>query len=204
MRQLTSKLYTLLILISCFSSISCNSTPDKEIKEPVLLNADNEKVMGADKTKIYNFNEGCVETFKKIDFSSLCFTDEHTPPYSTGDMSFMKNRCQYTLADGQIKLGIVFKDYSTTKPEEVNDRLNSERKAYMMTEKLMYKNIQIIEDFKYSAVISENSLADSNVKKLTIFFNNIVIFIEADKNNCAATNDSLLKTGQIVLESVIE
>lgn len=191
-----------LIFFLCFSFISCNNKNEKN--KNTILNENDEKAINTDNTKIYSLIKDCPETFKKINFSSLCFTDENTPIYKTGDMSFMKNRCQYTLADGQIELAIVFKDYSNTKSEEVNDRLNAEKKAYMMTEKMMYKKNEIVEDFNYYAVISENSLSNPNVKKLTILFNNIAIYIETDKNNCTAKDDELLKMGQLVLESIIE
>lgn len=191
-----------LIFFLCYSFISCNNKNEK--KDNTLFNENDEKISNTENTKIYSLKEDCPEAFKKINFSSLCFTNENTPVYKTGDMSFMKNRCQYTLADGQIELGIVFKDYSNTKSEEVNDRLNSEKQAYMMNEKMMYKNNKIIEGFKYYAVISENSLSNPNVKKLTILFNNIAIYIETNKNYCTAKDDELLNMGQLVLESILE
>ncbi|TVZ15505.1 hypothetical protein [Maribacter sp. MAR_2009_72] len=206
MKNSINKILKALLVIFCvFSFISCNNKKGKNEKnENTLLIENDDRVTNTDNPTIYSLKEDCPETFKKINFSSLCFTDENTPVYKTGDMSFTKNRCQFTLADGQVELGIVFKDYSNTKPEETNDRLNSEKQAYIMTEKMMFKNNKIVEDFKYYAVISENNLSNPEVKKLTILFNNIAIYIETNKNYCVAKDNELLNMGQLVLESIIE
>ncbi|MFI8380298.1 hypothetical protein [Leeuwenhoekiella sp. NPDC079379] len=199
------KFLKLLILV-VFVSVSltfCKSNNDEKAKiEEAQEYIDAEENSTAKDSKLYSLTTSCPDLIKAIDFSSLCFTDEKNPPYTTGDMSSMNNRCQITLADGELVLGILFKDYSGLDSEEIQMRNEAEKQAFMQMNKMEFKNAKVLKNLGDYAILNEAYLNDPDLKRLSIRLNNLSITIETNKNFCTGSNEELEKMGKLVLESI--
>ncbi|WP_028375069.1 hypothetical protein [Leeuwenhoekiella sp. MAR_2009_132] len=197
-----SKLLFLLGAVSASLTYCKNNTEDKAKIDEVIEYKDVEQTSSAKDSKLYSLTTSCPDMINAIDFSTLCFTDEKNPPYTTGDMSSMNNRCQITLADGALELGILFKDYSGLNSEEIQMRNEAEKQAFMQMNKMEFKNAKSIKNLGDYAILNEAYLNDPDLKRLSIRLNNISIVIESNKNFCAGSDEELEKMGKLVLASI--
>jgi hypothetical protein len=192
-----------ILIILCLSISSCKHYEEVNLSTDTALKFEKQvENIITSKAKVYTLIQSCPELFKGMDFSDMCFTNQKTPTYKTGDMAFTKNRCQFTLADGELEFAVVIKDYTGLDPEEIEMRNAAEKQAFMQMNKMEFKLAKPIDNLGDYAVLNEAHISDPNTKRLSIRQNNILIYIEAHKDFCSGSDEDLEKMGRMVLKSV--
>ncbi|PRP66370.1 hypothetical protein [Nonlabens agnitus] len=200
MRKLIQQKSVIIIgtIILLGLSYSCGNSKEQESDSLLEYTEDDLENSSSEVAKVYTFNQDCKATIENMDFSSLCFSDEKTPAYKIGEMSNFGNRCQFELADGQLRFALVYRDYSEVAPDEVAMANQAFQQSHQKTAEMMYKKLNSVKDLGDYAFIGADSIDNSDEKVLEILVSNVLISIAADPEYCGFSDEELIKLGRIL------
>lgn len=195
-------LHLAAITITICLLTSCKNSNENTTDESSPLKSITEKTGNDPKAKVYSFDKNCVEFFKGIDFSSLCFTDSKTPEYKDNDMDMDGRRCQYHLADDQLTFAVTYGSmYKDIPKENLVEAYQGAIEGHKLKSKLMFKEIKEIEGLGDYAAIGTNAM-DGTFKNLDIFLSNVSISIAVEAGFCGTSDEELIKMGTLLLDYV--